>query len=124
MAPVFPRHYHLVIVDLPGLETRRMPGRFHPPAPSMRIVADIEYTAGYMPKVNAISISGTDIRALREREFQPRRIRPRHQRPNPIGATTGAQVRYSQRKPSPQRLRWPTDGDGKCIVQNSVSVSQ
>jgi hypothetical protein len=34
------------------------------------------------------------------------------------------QPKYSQRKPSPQRLRYPTDGDGKCMVQNSVSVSQ
>ena len=31
---------------------------------------------------------------------------------------------YSRRKPSPQRLIWPTEGDGKCIVQHSVSVSQ
>ena len=31
---------------------------------------------------------------------------------------------YSRRKPSPQRLTWPTEGDGKCIVQHSVSVSQ
>ena len=31
---------------------------------------------------------------------------------------------YSRRKPSPQRLMWPTEGDGKCIVQHSVSVSQ
>jgi hypothetical protein len=27
-------------------------------------------------------------------------------------------------KPSPQRLMWPTDGDGKRIVQHSVAVSQ
>jgi hypothetical protein len=33
-------------------------------------------------------------------------------------------ARYSSRKPSPQRLTWPTDGDGKCIVQHTVSVSQ
>jgi hypothetical protein len=31
---------------------------------------------------------------------------------------------YSRRKPSPQRLIWPTEGDGKCIVQHNVSVSQ
>src|SRR5262245_19031529 len=31
---------------------------------------------------------------------------------------------YSRRKPSPQRLIWPTEGDGKCIVQHTVSVSQ
>ena len=31
---------------------------------------------------------------------------------------------YSRRKPSPQRLIWPTEGDGKCMVQHNVSVSQ
>ena len=30
----------------------------------------------------------------------------------------------SQRKPSPQRLMCPTEGDGKCIVQHKVAVSQ
>jgi hypothetical protein len=30
----------------------------------------------------------------------------------------------SQRKLLPQRLMCPTDGDGKCIVQHKVLVSQ
>ena len=33
-------------------------------------------------------------------------------------------VTYSQRNPSPQRLTWPRDGDGKCAKQHSVLVSQ
>src|SRR5207253_8938618 len=31
---------------------------------------------------------------------------------------------YSNRKPLSQRFTCPTEGEGKCIVQNSVSVSQ
>lgn len=34
------------------------------------------------------------------------------------------QTIVSQRKPSPQRLMWPRDGDGKCAKQHSVLVSQ
>lgn len=30
----------------------------------------------------------------------------------------------SWRKPPPQRLTWPTEGEGKCIVQHRVGVSQ
>src|SRR5579863_2484393 len=29
---------------------------------------------------------------------------------------------YSSLNPSPQRLTWPTEGEGKCIVQHKVSV--
>jgi hypothetical protein len=36
----------------------------------------------------------------------------------------GQALSGSWRKPSPQRLTWPTEGDGKCIVQHNVLVSQ
>ena len=41
-----------------------------------------------------------------------------------VGHATGQSFTYSRRKPLPQRLTWPTEGDGKCIVQHNVSVSQ
>ena len=33
-------------------------------------------------------------------------------------------ITVSHRNPSPQRLIWPRDGDGKCAKQHSVFVSQ
>jgi hypothetical protein len=36
----------------------------------------------------------------------------------------GIQLTASQENPSPQRRIFPADGEGKCAVQHSVSVSQ
>ncbi|MGY4282399.1 hypothetical protein ACVWXO_001619 [Bradyrhizobium sp. LM2.7] len=48
-------------------------------------------------------------------------------RPSPLqGRVIVCATRYTaaQTKPLPLRLIFPTDGEGKCAVQHSVSVSQ
>ena len=72
----------------------------YPPAPSMRIVADIiEYTAQHMPKFNSISISGYHMQEAGRDAGARARV---HARRRPRVRARGARARHGRR-----RLRRP-----------------